>query len=158
MVEHFVTCIPCDVGPALKEWKLNLNSFGYVRKTMAKAWAWLQRHVARAFWHVASTEDNRVRILAHGGLGSLLRLAQADNKGIQSQSLARQALRRLADDAQLRSQLPLDAQASLDAALSQAALSPVLPLLSPGNPGPVASAIFEEDVCSESSLFVLTPV
>ncbi|KAK9807012.1 hypothetical protein WJX72_010768 [[Myrmecia] bisecta] len=62
----------------------------------------VQRHVARAFWHLTGSEEHREAALGGGALASLLRLAQADTKSVQSRTLARQALRRLAEDPQRR--------------------------------------------------------
>lgn len=53
----------------------------------------LQRHVARALWHLAASEESRVLLLEHGGVATLVRLAQApEQRALQSKALAQVSL------------------------------------------------------------------
>ena len=57
----------------------------------------LQRHTARAFWHLASMEGPAAEAaVERESLGALLRLAAPEGK--QGAQMARQALRRLCED------------------------------------------------------------
>ncbi len=57
-----------------------------------------QRHVARAFWHLAAAGPQpRAALAAAGAPGALVALAAAAPRGLQAAGLARQALRRLAE-------------------------------------------------------------
>ncbi|KAK9853630.1 hypothetical protein WJX84_002457, partial [Apatococcus fuscideae] len=74
----------------------------------------VQRHAARAFWHLAFAEDSKPRLLEAQGLPAMLRLALPATYSTATQALSRQALRRLADDPQVKDQIfqesPLSAQ------------------------------------------------
>lgn len=49
----------------------------------------LQRHVARALWHLVMSEASRQALLQHSGISSLLRLAQThESRSLQSKMLA----------------------------------------------------------------------
>ena len=61
----------------------------------------LQRHAARAYWHLVATPASRKHFLAADGVGALLHLARMATKSVQGKSLAQQALKRLADDPQV---------------------------------------------------------
>ncbi len=61
----------------------------------------LQRHAARAFWHLAFAEGSKPRLLEAQGLPAMLRLALPSTHSTATQALSRQALRRLADDPQV---------------------------------------------------------
>ena len=98
----------------------------------------LQRHVARALWHLATAEDSRQLLVDQGGLGPLLRLAQAqDARSVQSRTLAQQALKRLAEDQSVLDRLQTRAEPvpGLDASLQDSAAAALQSLaLSPGGP------------------------
>ena len=66
---------------------------------------WLQEHAARAFWHLAVEDSDAVfdAVMESPSLAAMLRLAAPEvTKGAQ---LARQALRRLCEDPDVRSAL-----------------------------------------------------
>ncbi len=79
----------------------------------------VQRHAARALWHLTGTSQAglRQRVLDGGGLNALLRLAKSGNKGVQAKALARRALKRLAQDPEVHIAYP-DALSSDEHALS----------------------------------------
>lgn len=59
----------------------------------------LQRHVARALWHLATAAESRPLVVDCGGVPAIQRLAQAPEvRSLQSKKLAQRALKRLADD------------------------------------------------------------
>ena len=70
---------------------------------LAEAHLLAQRHTARALWHLAAAEKPRRRLLECGGLGALLHLARPEARSPEARRDARQALRRLADEAQVLS-------------------------------------------------------
>ena len=61
----------------------------------------VQRHAARALWHVASASAYRPALVNGDCLAALLRLAQPSIRSVQAQSLAKQALKKLAQDPQV---------------------------------------------------------
>lgn len=61
----------------------------------------MQRHAARAYWHLVAISASRKQFLAADGVGALLHLSRMATKSVQGKSLAQQALKRLADDPQV---------------------------------------------------------
>jgi hypothetical protein len=93
----------------------------------------LQRHVARALWHLATAEESRHLLVEQGGLAALQRLVDApDSRGQFSRTLAQQGLRRIAEDQALRGQLPPDVLLRLDDCLTPSTSNLQTLLLSPG--------------------------
>lgn len=83
-----------------------------------------QRNTARAWWHLAAAEGQRARLLEGKGLRALLHLAAPDtNRSPEARTLARQALKRLADDPQVQALLEVEACHSDEAATIIAQLS-----------------------------------
>lgn len=74
----------------------------------------LQKHVARALWHLAAASETRQLLPERGPALALQRLAQG-SRSLQSKDLAQQALRRIYDDALLRDRLPPEVLASINA-------------------------------------------
>ena len=63
----------------------------------------MQRHAARAFWHLAAAGGGaREALMAGGAAGALLALAGNASRGVQAAELAQQALRKLAEDPLVR--------------------------------------------------------
>ena len=50
----------------------------------------MQRHVARALWHLATAEDSRLLLVQQGGLAALQRLVEGPDSLGQSRTLAHQ--------------------------------------------------------------------
>ena len=50
----------------------------------------VQRHVARALWHLATAEDSRLLLVQQGGLTALQRLVEVPDSLAQSRTLAHQ--------------------------------------------------------------------
>lgn len=74
----------------------------------------LQRHVARALWHLAAAAETRQLLAARTPALALHRLAST-SRNLQGRDLAHQALRRLWDDTSIRDRMPLELQPPLDA-------------------------------------------
>lgn len=81
--------------------------FAFLRTlTRAPLLPWpLQRHAARALWHLVALPDTRSKVVRAGALGPLLSLARTSRRGVQASTLARQALRVCQDDPSTRPQL-----------------------------------------------------
>mmetsp|Transcript_50612 Transcript_50612/g.161970 ORF Transcript_50612/g.161970 Transcript_50612/m.161970 type:complete len:113 (+) Transcript_50612:240-578(+) len=58
----------------------------------------VQRHAARAFWHLAVHHDNKRQVMDMGGLQSLLKLSRVGERNLQATLLAEEALKKLAED------------------------------------------------------------
>ena len=58
----------------------------------------VQRHAARAFWHLAVHHENKLLLYEKGGLASLIKLSKSGGKKTQARVLADEALRRLRED------------------------------------------------------------
>ena len=74
----------------------------------------LQKHVARAVWHLAAANETRQLLLGRGPVLALQRLAQG-SRSLQGRDLAQQALRRIHDDPLLRNRLPPEVVAPVSA-------------------------------------------
>lgn len=82
----------------------------------------LQKHVARALWHLAVANETRQLLPERGPALALQRLAQG-SRSLQGKDLAQQALRRICDDTNLRDRLPREVLASMDATSNPSANS-----------------------------------
>ena len=65
----------------------------------------VQRHAARAFWHLAVHQENKKLLYDLGGLRSLVKLAKSGERNIQSTLLAEEAISRLSEDAFMRAKI-----------------------------------------------------
>ena len=65
----------------------------------------IQRHAARAFWHLAVHHENKKLLYDLGGLSSLVKLARNGERNIQSTLLAEEAISRLSEDAFMRGKI-----------------------------------------------------
>lgn len=65
----------------------------------------VQRHAARAFWHLAVHHENKRHILEMGGAQSLLLLSRLGERNLQACLLAEEALRRLSEDPEVANEL-----------------------------------------------------
>ena len=65
----------------------------------------VQRHAARAFWHLAVHQENKKLLYDLGALRSLVKLAKSGERNIQSTLLAEEAISRLSEDAFMRAKI-----------------------------------------------------
>ncbi|GAB4819113.1 hypothetical protein N2152v2_006159 [Parachlorella kessleri] len=72
----------------------------------------VQKHAARALWHLVAQPDTRGRAVAAGALPRLLSLARTTKRGVQTRRLACQALRVCQEDPLCRQQLEAAAAAA----------------------------------------------
>ena len=65
----------------------------------------IQRHAARAFWHLAVHHENKKLLHELGGLQSLVKLAKCGERKTQSTLLAEEAISRLSEDSFMKEKI-----------------------------------------------------